>query len=74
MQAVIFIFSTEPIEYDISRQASRPIGQQYPIGRILPISKILHKFMLLRILMNVPDHIPKLTVTRDRHTPERVLE
>ena len=50
------------------------LWEDHPIRRILPIPEVLHKSVLLWVLMDVGDHIPKLPIRRNRDAPERMLE
>jgi len=73
MQRQILLPGPEPLHRLLSLDWSALFMKQDSIRGIHPIAEVFRESMLLRILMDVGNHIPELPVCGDRNVSKRVI-
>src|SRR5262245_32594523 len=74
VQRQVIVLRSKPLYHLIAIDYSRFLCQENSIRRIFPVTEVFHKSMLLWILVNVGDHVPKLALRCDWDALKGVLE
>jgi hypothetical protein len=56
--------SLKPIKYSLPLEARRLLREHRPMGRVGPVAKIVDEAMLLGILVNIDNQLPKISIGR----------